>query len=118
MANECRCIGRQFNTFLAWKLAWDYFFILLHVHNTILLNFLSVGISSKNSSWKFSIELGPRFEKKKDERGVNQRHYVEVMDTVVWPWIEETYGDKDIVYCFQQVLWDARLDLESLTNGM
>ena len=43
------------------------------------------------------------FEMKKGERGVNQRHYVEVMDTVVWPWIEETYGDKDIVYCFQQV---------------
>ena len=40
---------------------------------------------------------------------MNQRHYVEVMDTVVWPWIEETYGDKDVVYCFQQVLRDARL---------
>ena len=50
------------------------------------------------------------FEMKKGERGVNQRHYVEVMDTIVWPWIEETYGDKDIVYCFQQVLRDAKLD--------
>ena len=25
------------------------------------------------------------------------------METVVLPWIEKTYSDKDVVYCFQQV---------------
>ena len=44
------------------------------------------------------------FEKKDGQRGVDQRHYVEVMNNVVLPWVEETYGDKDIVYCFQQVI--------------
>ena len=43
------------------------------------------------------------FEKKDGERGVNQRHYIEVMKEVVMPWIQSTYGDKNIVYCFQQV---------------
>ena len=63
------------------------------------------------------------FEVKEGERGVNQRHYVEVMESVVMPWIQvrlrwkhisgthdelkfiaqETYSDNDIVYCFQQV---------------
>ena len=35
-------------------------------------------------------------------RKVNQDHYMEVMSDIVEPWIKETYGDKDIVYCFQQ----------------
>ena len=43
------------------------------------------------------------FTPKKGERGVNQRHYVEVLKEVVLPWIEETYGDKNIIHCFQQV---------------
>ena len=34
---------------------------------------------------------------------MDQRQYVEVMNDVVMPWIKKTYGDKDIVYCFQQV---------------
>ena len=42
------------------------------------------------------------FTPKEGQRGVNQAHYVEVMNDVVLPWIEATYGDKDIVYCFQQ----------------
>ena len=44
-----------------------------------------------------------RFEKKEGQKGVDQRQYVEVMRDVVQPWIQETYGDKNIVYCFQQV---------------
>ena len=25
------------------------------------------------------------------------------METVVLPWIQETYGDRDVAWCFQQV---------------
>ena len=50
----------------------------------------------------FAIELCLRFEKKEGQKGVDQRQYVEVMNDVVMPWIKKTYGDKDIVYCFQQ----------------
>ena len=42
------------------------------------------------------------FEKKPGKRGVDQAHYIEVMDTVVIPWIKKTYEDKGVVYCFQQ----------------
>ena len=34
------------------------------------------------------------FEIKEGRRGVDQRHYMEVMNDIVMPWIEETYGDK------------------------
>ena len=44
----------------------------------------------------------PLFWFDKGER-VDQRRYMEVMNDVVVPWIEKTYGEKDIVYCFQQV---------------
>ena len=44
------------------------------------------------------------FTTKEGERGVNQAHYVEVMNDVVIPWVQKTSGDKDIVYCFQQVV--------------
>ena len=47
--------------------------------------------------------MGPRFEKKEGKRGVDKSHYIEVMNDIVIPWIERTYGDKDVVYCFQQV---------------
>ena len=43
------------------------------------------------------------FEARKGQRGVNSEQYVDVMNDVVLPWIDATYGDKDIVYCFQQV---------------
>ena len=43
------------------------------------------------------------FTPKEGERGVNHAHYLEVMSEVVLPWIDATYGDKEIIYCFQQV---------------
>ena len=43
------------------------------------------------------------FEKKPGRKGVDQDHYLEVMETVVLPWIQATYGDRDVAWCFQQV---------------
>ena len=43
------------------------------------------------------------FTAREGQRGVNQKHYVEVLEEIVLPWIQSTYEDRDIVYCFQQV---------------
>ena len=42
------------------------------------------------------------FEKKKGRRGIDQAHYMEVLEEVVIPWIKTTYDDKNIIWCFQQ----------------
>ena len=42
------------------------------------------------------------FEKKPGKKGVDSEHYLEVMEQVVLPWIEATYGERDICYVWQQ----------------
>ena len=42
------------------------------------------------------------FKMKPGQKGINQEHYIEVMSEVVLPWLQETFGDRDVAYCWQQ----------------
>ena len=42
------------------------------------------------------------FPKRDDGRGVDQDQYIEAMESVVLPWIQDTYESKNVLYIWQQ----------------
>ena len=69
------------------------------------LNFLTMKTTFSKIIFNFAGSKMPLhwIQMKKGKRGMNQDHYIEILEEVVLPWIRSTYDANDVIWCFQQV---------------